>query len=194
MIYKNKTLIIKFIGILLSILFLSVYINAEESDSTYRIQHGDIIKITVLGEDELFRELRVSATGTISYPLLGEVVVHEKTTSELEKDMTILLNEYLVNPNVSVFVSEFSKIYVYGEVVRPGAFELSKKMTVIECITLAGGVREHANLKKVRIIRKKENKQFDIIVDLTTIAQKGGTENDLVLTPGDVIIVPESFL
>lgn len=193
--FNNIFKIIKEFFALIICLFFIGSLDAKDNFN-YLIQPGDLIKITVLGEDDLFRELRVSVKGTITYPLLGEINVKGKTSEDLESHLTVLLSEYLVSPHVSVFISEFGKVFVYGEVEKPGAFELSGNISILESITLAGGFTKYANPKKVRIIRKAaddQDKQI-ILVDLSSIAQKGDKTKDIDLIPGDVVFVPESFL
>lgn len=160
----------------------------------YTIQPGDVIKITVLGEDDLYREVRVSANGKFSYPLLGEVDVLNKTAHQVELWLTKLLDEYLVEPQVTVFISQFGKVFVTGQVVKPGAFEYNKKITILEAITMAGGLSQNANSKKIKIIRQKGGQETSMIIDLTEVTEKGKKEKDVELIPGDVVFVPESFL
>lgn len=187
---------IAILGLILVHLFAFSATESREGEmfENYRIQPGDVIRITVYGEDDLFRELQVSANGKIIYPLIGEIAVQQNTPHELVQYLTERLNEYLVDPQVSVFIAQFGKIYIFGEVVNPGAFELSKKITLLEGITLAGGFTEHANPKKIKIIRKKDGKKETFQTDLTAITQKGNQEKDIILYPGDVVVVPESFL
>ena len=163
-------------------------------NENYKVQSGDVLSIEVLNEPDFQKEVRVSASGTILYPLIGEVAVKGLDINSVTRKLTNLLNEYLVEPQVSVFIKEFSKVYVYGEVIKPGSFELSEKMTLLQCISLAGGLKDRANPKKINIKRIKEGKVTSIMVDMTAITQKEHSDQDVELLPGDVIIVPESFL
>lgn len=182
----------------MALLFLSVQnVRAEELiplNENYRVQSGDVLIISVLNEPDFEKEVRVSANGTILYPLIGEVAVKGEDIGLVTQKLTGLLNEYLVDPQVSVFIKQFSKVFVYGEVIKPGNFELSEKMSLLQCISLAGGLKDRANPKKINIKRIKEGRVTSIMVDLTAITQKEHSDLDVGLEPGDVIIVPESFL
>ena len=164
------------------------------NDDNYKIQSGDILGISILNEPDFDKEVKVSANGTILYPLIGEVEIRGKDLVSVTDQLTKLLNEYLVDPQVSVYIKQFAKVFVYGEVVKPGSFELSEKLTLLQCISLAGGLKDRANPKKINIKRVKEGKVTSIMVDLTAITQKERSEQDVSLEPGDIIIVPESFL
>ncbi len=181
-----------------ALFFLSVLaISAEEIsplNENYKVQSGDVLIITVLNEPDFEKEVRVSANGTILYPLIGEVSVKGEDVSSITRKVTGLLNEYLVEPQVSIFIKQFSKVFVYGDVINPGAFELSERMTLLQCISLAGGLKDRANPKKISIKRIVEGRVTSILVDITAITQKDHSDLDVNLEPGDVIIVPESFL
>lgn len=181
-----------------ALFFLSVLaISAEEIsplNENYKVQSGDVLIISVLNEPDFEKEVRVSANGTILYPLIGEVAVKGEDVSSITRKVTDLLNEYLVDPQVSIFIKQFSKVFVYGDVINPGSFELSERMTLLQCISLAGGLKDRANPKKISIKRIIGGKVTSIMVDITAITQKDHSDLDVNLEPGDVIIVPESFL
>ena len=181
-----------------ALFFLSVQvISAEEIipfNENYKVQSGDVLIISVLNEPDFEKEVRVSANGSILYPLIGEVAVKGEDVSSVTRKVTVLLNEYLVDPQVSIFIKQFSKVFVYGDVINPGSFELSERMTLLQCISLAGGLKDRANPKKISIKRIIEGKVTSIMVDITAITQKDHSDLDVNLEPGDVIIVPESFL
>ena len=185
--------------LLVALFFMSFLSLAEEGEvlppnENYKIQPGDVLIISVLNEADFEKEVRVSANGTVLYPLIGEVAVKGLDILSVTQKITGLLNEYLVEPQVSIFIKQFSKVFVYGEVIKPGSFELSEKMTLLQSISLAGGIKDRANPKKIKIKRVKEGKIITIGVDLTSITQKEQSDQDVVLEPGDVVIVPESFL
>jgi len=183
-----------FIPLLLVLVAASSLQADSEIKEDYRIRAGDVLQIAVLGEEDMNRECRVSAMGKISYPLLGEVSVVGKSSQQTEVHLTEFLNEYLVDPQVTIFITQFSKVFITGQVSKPNAFEYRKALTVLEAITLAGGLTPTANARKIRIIRKGGDDEKTIIVDLTEIMVKGKYEKDIYLMPGDIVFVPESFL
>ena len=152
------------------------------------------MQIEVYDEADLTKEVRVLTDGFISFPLLGTVKAAGLSVGELERELTHLLGEkYLVNPQVTVFVKEFSRVFVFGEVKNPGSFPIYGKMTVFEAITLAGGFTEVANPSKVKVVRNENNKEVTLETDLTRLTKRGDTSQDYELQANDRIIVPRSF-
>lgn len=167
---------------------------AAEQAQNYRIGVGDLLQIEVYEEDDLTKEVRVLTDGSISFPLLGTLHAAGKTVSEFETELTKLLAEkYLVDPQVTVFVKEFSSVFVFGEVRKPGSFPLIGKMTVFEAITLAGGFTEVANPAKVKVVREQDGHETTFEVDVEKITKKGDVSQDRELQANDRVIVPRSF-
>lgn len=160
----------------------------------YKIGVGDLLQIEVYDEDDLTKEVRVLTDGYISFPLLRSIKAAGKTVSSLEQIITEkLAAQYLVSPQVTVFVKEFSSVFIFGEVKKPGSFPLYGKMTVFEAITLAGGFTEVANPSKVKVIRQEDGKEVSFEVDVERLTKKGDTSGDLELQANDRVIVPRSF-
>jgi protein involved in polysaccharide export with SLBB domain len=152
--------------------------------SKYKLGSGDMITVRVLGEDDLKRErVRLSDAGTLSFPVLGEIVVRGMTVGALEEYIAkSLKGRYLLNPQITVTIDEYRNFYVNGMVEKPGGYPFSPGLTVRKAITLAGGFRERANRDKINIIRDDDPKQVPKRVDL----------NALIL-PGDILTIEESF-
>ena len=172
----------------------------EESNQVstgYTIGPENVLIIDVYyGRDkEMNRRARVSSKGYITLPLLGEVKVAGLTIAELENEITRLLEkDYLVNPQVSIFIEEYSRVSILGQVNKPGAFEIKGRLTVIELISLAGGFTKIADRNNVRVMRTGLDGTKDTIrVKADDVINKGWEEGDLRLQPGDIVTVPESF-
>ncbi len=160
----------------------------------YKIGVGDLLLIEVYEEPDLTREVRVLTDGKISFPLLGTLKAAGLQVSQLESKITKRLGaKYLVNPQVTVFVKEFSRVFVFGEVRNPGAFPIYGKITVFEAITLAGGFSPVGNPSKVRVIRQGSGGETSFEVDIESITKKGDTSQDMELQANDKVIVPRSF-
>jgi polysaccharide biosynthesis/export protein len=128
--------------------------SVKELKPTYRISPHDELAISVFGETSLDKKVRVSEEGTISYPLIGTVYIQDLTVGEAIDKMEKLLEEnYFVNPQVSILITEYSKFSVLGEVNRPGTFELKGALTVVDALVLAEGPKDSADLSKVKVIR-----------------------------------------
>lgn len=167
---------------------------AETQNQNYQIGVGDLLQVEVYDEEDLTKEVRVLTDEMISFPLLGSIRAAGLTVTELEKEITRLLAEkYLVNPQVTVFVKEFSNVYVFGEVMEPGSFPIYGKMSVFEAITLAGGFTEIANRSKVKVIREKNGQEQTFVADMEILAKKGDTSQDIQLQANDRVIVTRGF-
>jgi polysaccharide biosynthesis/export protein VpsN len=165
--------------ILLSIAFTS---QAQELNQ-YRLGADDEISVNVFNEPDLsLAKTRIAANGTISMPLIGQVMVKGLTIDEVELKITKLyLGDYLKKPDVSVSIVEYRQFYVNGEVNKPGGYSYRDGMTIQRAVSLAGGFTERASRSKIRLMREN-NTQNVISVDLNT-----------PVLPGDVITVEESF-
>lgn len=160
----------------------------------YRIGIGDLIQVDVYDEADLSKEVRVLTDGFISFPLLGSIRAAGKTVPELESTITQLLAaKYLVNPQVTIFVVEFSNVFVFGEVENPGSFPIYGKMTVFEAITLAGGFTDVANTSKIKVLRQQNGREVSLEVDMSRLMKNGDTSQDIELQANDRVIVSRSF-
>ena len=155
-----------------------------ETLSRYRLSTGDVISITVFGEDDLKREkVRLTDAGTITYPVLGELQVRGKTIGELEKVITDgLRGKYLVNPRVAVTIDEYRPFFVSGQVANNGSFPFQPGLTVRKAVSIAGGFKERASRDKITIVRDGDPTNTPVKVDLNTRVH-----------PGDTLTIGESF-
>lgn len=174
---------------------LNTYAEPEAEKKDYLVGPGDTLEISVYGEPDLTKTVMVSsAEGVITYPLLGRVDVIGLTSLQIEDRLSELLaKDYLVNPQVSVFIKKYGDILIFGQVKNPGAYELKGKISILEAIALAGGFTDTANQDKTRIVRVEDGKQKTIQVKISQITKKGNKGKDIFLKPGDIIIVPESL-
>lgn len=165
--------------------------------SEYRIGPENVLQIDVYyGRDrELERKVRVSSGGMITFPLLGDVEVAGLTIAELERKLSYLLEkDYLVNPQVSVFIEEYSTVSILGQVEEPGAYEIRGKISVVELISKAGGFTKIANTNAVRVLRTlPDGSKKTFVIKVNDIINKGREDEDMRLEPGDIVTVPESF-
>ncbi len=156
---------------------------AKTGLSDYVLGTGDMVRIQVYNEEDLYLESRVSDRGTISYPFLGELKVTGLTPNQLENIITSeLKGDYLINPKVSVDILEYRQFYVNGEVEEPGGFPFQPGITVRKAISIAGGFKERASKEKINIIH-----------DDNAEGEPQPVKLDEYIRPGDIITVEESF-
>lgn len=170
----------------------------KTSKENYKISPSDLIEVTVFREDELNRAIRVNQDGEISFPFVGTVKVGGKSVIEAEKTLSSGLSEYIKNPQVTIFIKEYSarQVYVLGEVKNPGAFPLPTEsgMTVLEAISLAGGFTPIAAQDRTRVIRNDtDGKPQNFTIPVSAITKNGQKDKDLPLVPSDVVFVPQSL-
>jgi polysaccharide export outer membrane protein len=164
---------------------------AEPPDvGEYRIGREDVLEVVVWREPELTRVVPVRPDGKITLPLAGEVEAAGKTPSELQAGLTKALAPYIQDTAVAVLVREInaSRVYVLGEVTRPGGFPLRGPLTVMQAIALAGGRSEFAKdevvwLRQAGGKTDRSSLSFDQLV-------KGEAAGALWVKPGDVLYVP----
>lgn len=163
--------------------------NQEDSESEYQISQDDLLEISVYEERDLSKTVRVDADGKINYPFLGNVSVVGLTATELGAKLTELLSrDYLINPQVTVFVREHAKISVLGQVQRPGTYELQTGLTVMDAISLAGGFTGQANSDDIKLVRIKKGEEKETInINANDIITK--KEEDVILKSGDLLVV-----
>lgn len=157
---------------------------SEAPASDYVLGHGDRIRVTVFGHDDLSGEFLVSENDTIAMPLVGVLDFSAATVSEAQQMVVDALKpDYLLNPRVSIEVLEYRPFYIIGEVNNPGPYPYVNGMTVMEAVALGGGFTYRARTNRVMIIRATDDTREERSIPVT----------DEVL-PGDVVRVTERFL
>ncbi|HVO58019.1 MAG TPA: polysaccharide biosynthesis/export family protein [Dongiaceae bacterium] len=165
---------------------------AATTDASYRIGPQDVLRIDVWKEAEISRSVPVRPDGKISLPLLNDVQASGLTAMELANVIAEGLKKYINNPQVTVSVSEINsrRIYVTGEVTRPGAFPLLPNMTVLQALTSAGGFTQFAKMKNIYVLRNEAGKQVKHPFNYKEVIKGNKAEDNIALQPGDTIVVP----
>ena len=165
---------------------------AYSGASDYRIGAQDLLNISVFGVEELNKDVRVNSNGQVSLPLVGTVMAGGRTIPELESDLARKYAAgYLQNPQVTVFVKEFTsqRITLEGAVSKPGIYPLTGRTTLLQAIALGGGVDDKvADLGGIVLMRTVGGKRQAAVFDLRQV-RRGVTEDPQVY--GDDIIVVE---
>jgi polysaccharide biosynthesis/export protein len=166
----------------------------REFYDTYRLGPADEIAIRVTAQpDYTIERVKVSPTGSVYHPLLGDVEVAGMTVPRLTKRLTEDLSEFLVNPKVSVSLLEANsaKIGVLGDVLHPGILVMSRPMNVLEAITASGGVADSGDKSGVIVLRQtRDGRAQTFKVNVKRILEgKAGAEENVSLQAGDTVIV-----
>jgi polysaccharide biosynthesis/export protein len=164
---------------------------AGETSESYVIVPEDRLEIHVWKETDLTREVLVRNDGRISLPLVDDVQAAGLTPLQLKKVITEKLKEFLGEPQVSVIlkVPKMYKVFVAGNVQKPGTYEMSHKITFLQAISLAGGLNEWASNKIVVISREGGNASRRVI-NYKDVISGESLQDNVVLETGDTIVVP----
>jgi polysaccharide export outer membrane protein len=162
--------------------------NAAVDPHKYLIGPEDILYIKVWREPDFTLPVAVRPDGKITMPLIGEIQAAQQTPIQLTKTIIELLAKYVNNPDVMVSVTEVrsKKYYIDGQVNRPGSFPLVTPTTVLEALSYAGGFRDFANSKKIRILRGDKVYYFNY----KEVTNGKRMEQNIKVENGDHIIVP----
>jgi len=157
----------------------------------YRVGPGDKLRIEVYKDPQLSQSVQVRPDGKITLPLIGDLEATGHTPIELRDTITTSFKEYVTNPTVTVIVVEAlaSKVYVMGEVTHPGTMELHGPTTILQALAMAGGFKEFANTKAVKVLRPLPNGNMQTL-RFNYRDAVNGLEKPLMLRSGDTIIVP----
>ena len=165
------------------------FVNAQE---TYRLNPGDLLEISVWNEEALQRETPVLPDGTISFPLVGIVMVLNKTPEQVQSELKKKLSRLIPDPeiNLTVRAIEGNSLFVIGKVINPGRYPMIGPTDVVQALSLAGGFTPYAETEKIQILRRTGKKQNVINFDYTKIADGEALDTNILLRSGDTIVVP----
>ena len=173
---------------------LGLYANQE-----YVIGLNDTVQVDVWRNPELSVSVTVRPDGKISAPLVGDVFAAGRTPTQLAGDITEKLSTFIRNPQVSIIMTGLSsteyltRVRVTGAVVNPSSVAHQKGMTLLDLILDAGGVNDFASPNRTVIYRSQGGQTKAIRVKLGNILKHGKLDDNILLLPGDVVTVPESF-
>ncbi|GBL04867.1 polysaccharide biosynthesis/export family protein [Glaciecola sp. KUL10] len=177
----------KFYRCFLVFIAVSAFFSTAQSQQLnvdqYTLGAGDMIEITVFGQEDLTVETRLSNTGTISYPFMGDIELVGLTLNQVEQLIDDgLRGDYLVNPSVSVSVIEYRPFFIDGEVNRPGGYPYQPGLTITKAAALAGGFTERAAKDKVTIVRMIAGQEQTF----------QASDKDMIF-PGDIVTIQQRF-
>ena len=182
--------------LLLTSLLLPAAATVRAAADPYVLRPGDVLAITVLGYDEFVPPANAGAPpgflvrpdGQFSFPLIGEVAVQGLTAGQLTEVLRTRLSEYLIDPKVTVNLAKLggTRVYVLGEVVRPGSYEIEKAHNLLDAVTAAGGPTKDGAKRNVYIVRRSKPNEFQK-VNLLAILKQGDYSQNVPLGEGDAV-------
>jgi polysaccharide export outer membrane protein len=158
----------------------------------FTIGPGDVLAIEVEGNPDLNRQVTVAPDGSISLRLLGDVHVLGLTVQEIREKVCGLYEQYIGKPRIEVTLMEnrSARVYVLGQVFRPGAQPYMGQQTLLDAISAAGGVTPRAAPKRVLLVRGDPENPQVFRINLNDIVNRGRADQNLFLAQNDVVFVP----
>jgi len=164
---------------------------AKPPEEFYQIGPGDTLGIVLWKEPALSGSVKVRPDGYITLPLINEIQIVGLTPVQLRKQLEDKYKDFVTNPFVSIRVENIisAEILILGQIAKPGAYPLNGNETVLQLLTRAGGLTIFADRDAIKVMRRDGIKLIEYIVDYDAILA-GDLRQDIVLRPGDRIIVP----
>ena len=165
---------------------------AATEDPNYVIGAQDVLDVSVWKEPDFTRTVPVRPDGKISLPLLNDVQASGLTPSQLAAEVTKSLTKFVTSPQVTVIVTQINsqRVYLLGEVARPGAYTMLPEMTILQALSNAGGFSQYANSKKIYVLRDENGKQQKLFFNYKDVISGKRNEQNIKLKAGDTIVVP----
>jgi polysaccharide export outer membrane protein len=166
--------------------------NALAQDPNYTVKPGDLLSISVWKEPDLQKETLVRPDGSFSFPLVGEVDAKGKTVADLNKTLSQRLTKYISDPVVTVSIQEIrgNKVYVIGQVNRPGEFIMNPSVDVMQALSMAGGTTPFASLGDIVVLRRTPTGKQSIPFRYNDVVKGRRMDQNIDLQAGDVVVVP----
>jgi len=151
-----------------------------------------MLQISVWKEPDLSKTVTVRPDGMISLPLIGDVKVIGMTSAEIQDVVAAKLKAYLLNPRVTVEITEIKsrRVFITGEIVRPGLYPLAGPTTVLQLIAQAGGFTPFAKRKSIVILRQENGQQHKFPFNYSDVVHGRAADQNIALSPGDTVVVP----
>ncbi len=169
----------------------------KEEPTEYTVGIDDILTVAVLQPEQILNDVVVSPDGSIAFPYIGNFNIKGMTINEIQKEIqSKLADGYLKYPSVVVSLKESRsrKFYVYGEVIKPGPYQMEEKATVLRAISMAGGFTRFGSASRVKILRPKSTGGYELIQVNIKSVMDGNSLEDITLKSGDIIVVSEGIL
>jgi len=165
---------------------------ATEPPADYVIGPDDVLAVLYWREKELSGEVTVRPDGKISLPLLNDVTAAGLTPSQLRDRLTESSRKFVEDPNVTVVVRQMNsrKVFITGEVEKPGFYPLTGPATVLQLIAIAGGLKEYANAENISILRMEDGKSLSFRFNYRDVAARRNLAQNIQLRSGDTVVVP----
>ena len=159
----------------------------------YVIGADDVLSIIYWKDKDMTTDsTQVRPDGRIALPLLNDVDAAGLTPEQLRQKLTEESKKYMEDPNITVVVRQINsrRAFITGEVNKPGPYSLTSPTSVMQLISLAGGLKEYANAKKIIIMRTENGRQISLKFNYKDVIEGKNLKQNIELKPGDTVVVP----
>jgi polysaccharide export outer membrane protein len=168
-----------------------------DSPGGFLLGPEDVLEIAVWKNQDLTKTVIIRPDGLISMPIIGDIQAAGLSTNELAQRIADRLRQFVQNPAVSVHVKELNSysVFVVGEVVKPGKFQLKSYVTVLQAISMAGGFTDYAKKNRLQVVRMKSNgdgkvRETHIPIHYEQVVAGSSESGNIILHSGDTVVVP----
>lgn len=160
--------------------------------ASYPVKPGDVLEISVWKEPDLQRTVLVRPDGYFSFPLVGEIDARGKSVSDLNKLVSERLSKFIADAVVTVTLTEVkgNKVFVIGQVNKPGEFIVNPSVNVMQALSMAGGLTAFAATNDIKILRRNGTAQQAIAFQYGDVIRGKSLNQNVELLSGDVVVVP----
>jgi len=171
---------------------MTLAVSAVAQDVGYTVKPGDTLVVSVWKEPELQGPVLVTPDGSFSFPLVGQIDARGKTVTALQKIVMERLQKYIADPVVTVSVQDVkgNKVFVIGQVQKPGEFVVNPRVDVMQALSMAGGTTPFASLSNIIILRRSGAEQTALRFDYTDLVKGRNLQQNIELQSGDIVVVP----
>jgi polysaccharide biosynthesis/export protein len=164
----------------------------QQQVGDYALNPGDQLEVSVWKEPDLTKTVIVRPDGKISFPLTGEVTAIGRTVSQVQTEIAGKLKTYIPEPVVTVTMTALdgNKVYVIGQVNKPGAYVMNPRLNVLQALSIAGGMTAFASGNDIIVLRKAGSQQRVLPFRYGDVSKGRTIEQNVALEAGDVIVVP----
>lgn len=158
----------------------------------YVIGPDDVLGVVVWREQELSTEVKVRPDGKVSLPLVNDIQAGGLTPEQFREKVTTAVTKFVEAPSVTIIVKQINsrQVFVLGEVVKPGPYPLTAPTTVLQLLALTGGPTPYAKVDEIAVMRTIDGKTSRLLFNYKEVSRGRKIEQNIMLRPGDTVIVP----
>jgi polysaccharide biosynthesis/export protein len=187
-----KNIFRSFAKLMVGASILGTPLTGNTQEVSYTVKPGDMLRVSVWKEPDLSGPVLVTPDGAFSFPLVGQVDARGKSVTEIQLIVVERLKKFISDPVVTIGVQEIrgNKVYVIGQVNKPGEFVVNPRVDIMQALSMAGGTTPFAGLGNIIVLRRTGNTQKTIPFDYSNIAKGKNLDQNIELQSGDVVVVP----